>query len=132
VAAITIGNGQGRVVDHVDGIVASSNARGIKLRDRDDYLNFSRFADPPIAPPRRGANVRLGLDADGYIRQLEDLEPGPAVGTDRERLVTRLAVLKAAANFLGLMGQAREEVRSEHVLVLADKWLAWVQQEDGA
>jgi hypothetical protein len=37
-------------------------------------------------------------------------------------------VLQAAANFLGLMSQTRDEVRSEHVLVLADKWLAWVNQ----
>src|SRR5207253_6074264 len=35
------------------------------------------------------------------------------------------------SNFLGLMSQAREEVRSDHVLVLADKWLAWVEQEGG-
>jgi hypothetical protein len=36
--------------------------------------------------------------------------------------------LKAAANFLGLMSQCHEEVRSEHVLVLADKWLVWVEK----
>ena len=47
----------------------------------------------------------------------------------RTLLEVRLAVLQAAANFLGLWGQAREEVRSEHVLVLAQKWLAWVEQE---
>jgi hypothetical protein len=40
-----------------------------------------------------------------------------------------LVVLQAAASFLGLMGQAREEVKSDHVLILADKWLAWVKQE---
>ena len=26
------------------------------------------------------------------------------------------------------MSQTREEVKSEHVLLLADKWLAWVEQ----
>ena len=40
-------------------------------------------------------------------------------------------MLKAASNFLGLMSQAREEVRSDHVLVLADRWLTWVEQEGG-
>jgi hypothetical protein len=50
--------------------------------------------------------------------------------TTRDRTITRLTVLKAAANFLGLMGQSREEVRSDHVLLLADKWLAWVEQTD--
>jgi hypothetical protein len=38
----------------------------------------------------------------------------------------RLAVLSAAAIVVGLMCQCREEVRSDHVLPLADKWLAWV------
>jgi hypothetical protein len=38
-------------------------------------------------------------------------------------------VLTAAANFLGLMSQAREEVRSDHVLLLVDKWLVWVEQD---
>jgi hypothetical protein len=28
------------------------------------------------------------------------------------------------------MSPSREEVKSEHVLVLADKWLAWVEQPE--
>ncbi len=44
-------------------------------------------------------------------------------------MIARLAVLKAAANFLGLMSQTREEVKSEYVLLLAEKWLAWVERE---
>jgi len=35
-------------------------------------------------------------------------------------------VLKAPAAFLGALSQTREDVRSEHVLVLADRWLEWV------
>jgi hypothetical protein len=38
-------------------------------------------------------------------------------------------VLKAAAEFVGRMAQCREDVRSEHVLILADKWLAWVEPD---
>jgi hypothetical protein len=41
------------------------------------------------------------------------------VRTDADR-INRLAVLKAAASFLGALSQTREEVRSERVLVLAD------------
>jgi hypothetical protein len=40
-----------------------------------------------------------------------------------------LAVLKAAAEFVGLWGQTREEVKSDHVLVLAERWLRWVVDE---
>ena len=57
-----------------------------------------------------------------------DIDAGLHNADDRRS--RRLAVLQAAANFLGLWGQAREEVRSEHVLVLAARWLAWVEQED--
>jgi hypothetical protein len=78
--------------------------------------------------------VYLGLDADGFVRQLQVLDDAPSAGAPavspgRDRTSTRLAVLTAAANFLGLMGQAREEVKSDHVLILADKWLTWVEQE---
>ncbi len=43
------------------------------------------------------------------------------------RTATKLDVLKAAAQFVGRMGQAGyQDIKSEHVLVLADKWLKWV------
>ena len=38
-----------------------------------------------------------------------------------------LAVLSAAASFLGAMSQTHQDVRSEHVLMLAERWLAWVE-----
>lgn len=130
---ITNGGSQGRVVEHVEGVIGSSNPRGVKLVGEDDYRNFSKYADPPIAPPSRGARVRLGLDGSAFVRELEvvdsqlsETDKTPALL--REERITKLAVLKAAANFLGQMSQTREEVRSDHVLVLADKWLAWVKQ----
>jgi len=56
--------------------------------------------------------------------------PAPArPAPPRTPLEVRLAVLQAAATFCGQWGQAREEIRSEHVLVLAERWLAWVQRE---
>jgi hypothetical protein len=48
----------------------------------------------------------------------------------KDRTITRLAVLKAAANFMGQLGQAREQIKADHVLAVADKWLAWVERED--
>jgi hypothetical protein len=122
---MTTSNGQGRVVDQVEGIVASANERGVHLQGEPDWHNFSKYGDR-LAPPRRGARVRLGLDADGFVRALQVLDDAssagmPAVDSARDRTSTRLAVLKAAASFLGQMGQACEEVKSEHVLVLADR-----------
>jgi hypothetical protein len=129
----TNGTSQGRITEHVDGVVATANARGVKLVGEDDYRNFSKWVAEPIGPPRRGARVHLGLDAAGFVRELQVLDEPAGAGqlsADRDRTITRLAVLTAAATFLGLMGQAREEGKSEHVLVLADRWLAWVEQPD--
>jgi hypothetical protein len=118
----------GRVqTQDVEGIVESVNATGVKLGGA--WVNLSKFH--PVDLPDAGAHVRLRVDSKGYIVELENLSPAttPAVLSDRDARITRLAVLKAAANFVGLWGQSRPEVKSEHVLVLADKWLAWVNQE---
>jgi hypothetical protein len=56
-------------------------------------------------------------------------EKTPAASSARDDRIARLAVLKSAADFLGQMSQTREEVRSEHVLILADRWLAWVEDD---
>ena len=126
------GGSQGRITAHVEGTVESANERGVRLDGESDWRNFSKWTAEPITPPRRGSNVRLALDASGFVRLIEILDAAPQTSSPtRDRTITRLAVLKAASNFLGLMSQAREEVRSDHVLVLADKWLAWVEQEGG-
>jgi hypothetical protein len=38
-------------------------------------------------------------------------------------------VLEIAAATIGQFAQAREEVRTEHVLPLADRLLTWVEQQ---
>jgi hypothetical protein len=123
----TTGNGdRARVVEHVDGIVEGVNERGVHLLGEQDWRNFSKYGDR-LPPPGGGTRVRLGLDSGGFVRTLQVLDQPDAASRSRD--IRRLAVLKAAANFLGLMSQCREEIKSEHVLVLADRWLAWVEQE---
>jgi hypothetical protein len=119
----------GRVpTQQVEGVVESVNRTGLKIAGA--WLNVSQFH--PLELPEAGAHVRIDVDSKGYIRELEVLsspsEKTPAVLSDRDERITKLAVLKAAADFLGQMSQTREEVRSDHVLILADKWLAWVNQ----
>ena len=117
----------GRVpTEDVEGLVESVNATGLKIGGA--WVNVSRFHPVPL--PDAGARVRLKIDAKGYIVDLENLSHGsPAVLSDKDERITRLAVLKAAAEFVGLWGQSREEVKSDHVLVLADRWLKWVEHE---
>jgi hypothetical protein len=123
-------NGRAQTQD-VEGVVEAVNPKGLKLGGA--WLNVSQFH--PVELPASGAHVRLKVDSKGYIVALDNLAPNaiapatPAVLNGRDERITRLAVLKAAANFVGLWGQSREEIKSDHVLVLADKWLAWVNQE---
>ena len=113
---------------NVEGIVEAFNEKGIKLNG--EWLNWSQFATQRWAAGR-GDHVRLKLDTKGFIRELESLGGNPATespAVSRDDRITRLAVLKAAAGFVGRMGQSREDVNSSHVLQLADKWLAWVEE----
>jgi hypothetical protein len=121
----------GRVpTSDVEGLVEAVNATGLKIGGA--WVNLSRFH--PVTLPQHGAHVRVKIDPKGYIVDLENLSHGervdqsPAVLSGKDERITRLAVLKAAAEFVGLWGQTREEVKSDHVLVLADKWLKWVEQ----
>src|SRR2546427_3877711 len=124
---MTTSNG-GTVGDQIEGIVEARNDRGIRVAG--EWRNQSKFH--PVDLPDRGARVRLELDAKGFLRSVQVLDAAPSSTSSgsRDRTITRLAVLKAASHFLGLISQVREEVRSDHVLVLADKWLAWVEQDD--
>jgi len=120
----------GRVqTEDVEGIIESVNANGLKIGGA--WVNVSRFH--PVTLPDAGARVRLKIDTKGYIVDLENLSPTAQNLTSekRDERITRLAVLKAAAQFVGLWGQSREEVKSDHVLVLADRWLKWVQEDNG-
>ncbi len=78
-----------------------------------------------------GASI-VSIDKSGFVRAIE-LAQGkngqPAVGrplrgggAGRETTITRLAVLKAAAEFLA----PRTDARSADVLKVAERWEAWV------
>lgn len=124
---MTSPNGHGGHVT-VEGIVEAANERGLKLDG--EWVNLSKYRKLDL--PDAGARVRAEVDQRGYlcaIDVLESSEKAPAVLSERDDRITRLAVLKAAAEFVGLWGQTRPEVKSDHVLTIADKWLAWVTQE---
>ena len=116
----------GRVqTEDVEGVVESVNAKGLKIGGA--WVNVSQFR--PVDLPETGAHVRLKIDSKGYIVTLENLSPAvPTVLSHKDERITRLAVLKAAAEFVGRYAQMREDVKSEHVLVLADRWLEWVNR----
>jgi hypothetical protein len=124
----------GKVVERVQGSVEQVNAKGTGIKLLGEWLNVSQYSPISVMPmPGELVDVQVERSECGsWIKSLT-IQGRSASSTfsgqpaaSRDRTGTRLAVLKAAASFLRLMGQAREEVRSDHLLVLADKWLAWV------
>lgn len=114
--------------DTVRGRVEARNPNGIRVAG--EWHNVSKFR--PLDLPAVGANVELGIDPKGFITSLEVLEGAPAPANLSPMSGMRLEVLQAAASFLGQLSHTRPEVRSEHVLALADRWLAWVERERAA
>jgi len=109
----------------VEGLVEATNANGIKVRG--EWLSRSAFG-AALELPTKGAYVRAQVDARGFLKSLETVAAGASSHTsERDRTITRLAVLKAAADFMGHLGEAREQVKADHVLAVADRWLAWVE-----
>jgi len=117
------------------GRVASVNPKGLRLEGHDDWLNFSKFAVGIVAP-ERGDTVSVTVDKAGFVRSVTLLDgPLPVAGgsdaarpapTTKDLTITRLAVLKAAAEF----GAARPGLKSGEVLAIAESWERWVLRSD--
>jgi hypothetical protein len=111
----TNGGSQSRIVDHAEGIVQASKPRGLRLIGEQDYRNFSKYAQPPIAPPARGAHVVVGRDPDGFIRELR-IEPrmdvGPAESSDGAREIRKQVAAKVAGQLLAAAIASHEDAGS--------------------
>jgi len=108
----------------IEGTVEARNERGIRVGG--DWFNVSQFR--PVALPDVGQFVRLKVQPKGYINSLEVIQPTAAVAAPNDRVaretrISRMAVLKAAANFAA----TRQDIKSSDVLRIADAWVAWVE-----
>lgn len=115
------------------GRVVSVNPKGLKLDGHDDWYNVSKFATDVILP-ERGDTVTVVVDGKGFLRAVQSIDgPSSTNGTShaplptagRETTITRLAVLKAAAEF----GAARPSLKSGDVLAIAESWERWVLRD---
>lgn len=121
----------------ITGIVRSVNDKGLRLDGFTDWFNVSKFA-VGVTLPERGAAVTCTLDKAGFLRAVETTDgvpprvaggsDAPATPSTKDRTITRLAVLKAAAEF----GAARPNLRSGEVLKIAASWERWVNRETAA
>jgi hypothetical protein len=116
------------------GRVVSVNPKGLKLDGHDDWYNVSKFATDVILP-ERGEMVTVVVDGKGFLRAVQSIDGPPATnGTShapaapsaKDRTITRLAVLKAAAEF----SAARPSLKSGEVLKIAESWERWVVRSD--
>jgi len=123
--------------EHVSGVVRSVNDKGLKLEGHDAWLNVSKYA-VGVVLPERGETVTCTLDKAGFLRSVAPadgaaLSPvrggsdAPSSPSTKDRTITRLAILKAAAEF----GAARPSLKSGDVLAIAASWERWVHREDG-
>jgi hypothetical protein len=115
-------NGTG--AEQLVGRVLSVNEKGLRLEGRDGWLNFSKWAEA-IGSPAVGGLVTVTLDTAGFVRTVAPAQPadhqqGHAAG--RETAITRLAVLKAAAEFCA----SRPDLKSADLFALAERMEAWV------
>ena len=120
-------NGNGTAGERLVGRVTSVNERGLRLEGRDGWLNVSKWAKD-VHLPERGARVVVKLDGAGFVRAIAPAD-GAAVSThvDKDQTITRLAVLKAAAEFAA----SRPDLKSGDVLAIAERWERWVLREEG-
>jgi hypothetical protein len=75
--------------------------------------------------------VALTLDGQGFVRRVEAAEgaadvagAGNVCAGAKDQTITRLAVLKAAAEW----SAGRAEIKSGDVLKIAERWEAWVSR----
>lgn len=125
------------------GQVRSVNEKGIKLEGHTDWLNYSKFAVGIVAP-ERGQTVTVVTDKAGFVRAVTVLSYGlagpapiagasdaprfaqaPSAPSQRDTTITRLAVLKAAAEFAA----GRHDLKSGEVLKIAESWERWVNRD---
>jgi hypothetical protein len=121
----------GRVpTEQVEGTVEAVNTKGLRIAGA--WVNVSQFRPVELPELHPGAHVRVDVDSRGYIKALEVLDASSAHGkpthaTERDDRITRLAVLKAAANFVALDGpvarrspiRPRPPAGPRHILALA-------------
>lgn len=119
------------------GRVASVNDRGLRLDGHTDWYNVSKFT-PGVVLPERGSVVTVAVDSKGFLRACELADgsvatngassPHTAPSSHKDRTITRLAVLKAAAEF----GASRPSLKSGDVLLIAASWERWVLRDTDA
>jgi len=128
-----------RITTELEGLVTQVNGNGFKVEGRADWLNLSRFADPPPTLPDKADRVRVGLDKAGFVRVIAVLNatetrqnanlgaraPESIETPDKDTQIRRMACLNTAVALLSSGGQA---VDAGELLDVAGLLEAWVNR----
>jgi hypothetical protein len=111
----------------ISGRVEAVNERGVNVGGA--WYNVSRYH--AVALPLRGQPVALTVSGSWIealtVQEAPSATESPAQpASARERTITRLAVLKAAATF----ASSRPDAKSCDVPKVAETWLRWVLAEE--
>ena len=119
----------------VELVVRKSFISGLKLLGPDGATPLPEAAGPAVPTRRRGPAPEPdfdGLDEPPAPEAPAGGPPGAPAPADwrarREQVISRLTVLKAAADFLA----RRPEAVPDDVLTAAIQWLVWVEEDDRA
>jgi hypothetical protein len=118
----------------VELVVKKSFISGLKLLGPNGTMPLPEAAGPAVPaarPRRRGPAPEPDFDGlDEPPAREEQAGGAPGAPADwrarREQVISRLAVLKAAAGFLA----RRPDAVPDDVLAVAIQWLVWVEEDD--
>ena len=81
---------------------------------------------------------RRPFNPDGRLHFTTCTEPrqrkasnGAVVNPAKHRAIARMSALRSAAIYCGHRSAVDESVKSEHIFVLAERMLAWLEKGDG-
>jgi hypothetical protein len=102
------------------------------LEEPGKKYTVSQYVQPTPVIPEVGTRCSARVDARGFVHAIEPLEAptnghegrqdAPTGPHSRDTTITRLAILKAAAEFCA----ARPDLKSGDVLRVAESWEGWV------
>jgi len=109
--------------------ISRVNTTGFQTQEQPNvWLNLSKYADPRPAIPPVGSEVRITVDASGFVRAIETTReaPAPATSTNhheaptKDTTIVRMAALKCAVR----LTPPGSDLAA--VLQLAGRFEAWI------
>ena len=120
----------------LSGAVEQVNAKGTGIKLLGEWLNLSQY-HPIAVMPTPGEIVEVQVEQTdkrvwiNSLRIVGGSTAAPASSSDRERAIARMSALRSAAIYCAHRSAVDESVKSDHIFVLAERMLAWLEKGNG-